>query len=123
MSKVKQLFEIDEYTLWDKEIEVFLMNDTQEKEINIPREKFEQWLEDSGRLNYCNDSVNYAGDHIQETGTISIDHYWDNIFIDKKPDLYDYILLKVVDAKKIFDIESPLKRILENAFSHLMPQS
>jgi len=122
MANLRQLFEIDDYNVWEKEIECFLVNNTQEKEINIPREKFEQWLEDSDRLDYCHDSVDYKGDHIQETGTISIDHYWDNIFIDKKPDLYDYILLKIVDAKKIFDIESPLKRILENAFSHLTTQ-
>ena len=122
MSKVKQLFEIDDFNLWDKEIEVFLIQGEKEKEVSISRAKFEKWLKDSGRLDYCNDSADYAGEHQQETGSISLDNYWNDIMIDKRKDLYDYIILNMVDNRIIFDIESPIKRILENAFSHLNPQ-
>lgn len=121
MSKVKQLFEIDDFNLWDKEIEVFLIQGEKEKEKSISRAKFEKWLEDSGRLDYCNDAVDHEGEHVQVTGTIDIENYWDDILLDKRQHLYDYILLNI-DPEKIFDIESPLKRILEDAFSHLNPQ-
>jgi hypothetical protein len=72
-------------------------------------------MQNDDRLDYCNDYADYAGEHQQETGTISIEDYWDDINIEKHRDLYEFIVLKMMDSRKIFDVETSLKSILKTA--------
>ncbi len=112
MSKNTNLFEIEDFNLFDEEIEVIAVKDEREKTISVPRSMFEKWLQNTDRLDYCNDFADYAGEHQQQTGTISIEDYWADINIEKKVDLYEFIILKMMDSRKIFDIQTPLKSIL-----------
>jgi hypothetical protein len=50
---------------------------------------------------------------VQDLGTISVEDYWDNINISKTRDLYEFIVLKMMDSRKIFDVETSLKSILK----------
>ena len=117
MSKNKKLFEIDDYNLFETEIEVFLKKDGEEKTIFIHRPDFEQWLKDDSRLDWIMDSCDYSGEHVQHQYSIPIEEYFQESCIeDIKSDMYDYIVKKT-DCKKFF--ETPLNQILENAFSHI----
>src|SRR5690242_12814304 len=101
MANLQQLFEIDNFTLYDKFIEVELSNYEFDKIINIPRAKFECWLKHEGRLEWTMDYSDHTGEHIQKTGIMDIDEYWDcNTNIET--DLYDYIIEKMIDSVKIF---------------------
>lgn len=112
-SKSNKLFEIEEYNLFDDEIEVTITRGEQEKTISVPRERFERWLENNGRLDYCRDWADYSGEHQQDTGTMTIEDYWDwSTYREIKSDLYDFIVTKMMDVRKVFDVQTPLKNIL-----------
>ena len=115
MANLKQLFEINDFTLFDEEIEVTVERGQREKTISVPRARFEKWMQNTDRLDYCNDYADCQGEHVQQTGTFSIEGYWSDINIEKKVDLYEFIVLKIMDVRQIFDIETPLKQILANA--------
>lgn len=119
MANLKQLFEIEDFNLFDEEIEVIASKGEQEKTISVPRGRFEKWLVNTDRLEYCTDSVDHTGEHVQDLGTISVEDYWDDINIEKKRDLYEFIILKMMDSRKIFDVQISLKSILKTAFSHV----
>lgn len=108
-----KLFEIIDFNLFDEEIEVIAVKGEREKTISVPRARFEKWLQNDGRLNYCIDSVDHTGEHVQDLGTISIEDYWSDINIEKKRDLYEFIVLKMMDSRKIFDIQTSLQSILK----------
>jgi hypothetical protein len=118
MSKNTNLFEIEDFNLFDEEIEVIAIKGEQEKTISVPRGRFEKWLQNDDRLEYCIDSVDHTGEHVQNLGTISVEDYWSDINISKTRDLYEFIVLKMMDSRKIFDIQTPLKSIL-NAYTLL----
>ena len=115
MSKNNKLFEITDFTLFESEIEVTVERGECEKTISVPRGRFEKWLQNTDRLDYCSDYADCQGEHVQQTGTYSIEGYWSDINIEKKVDLYEFIILKMMDVRKIFDIETPLKQILAHA--------
>lgn len=113
MRKVTKIFEIDEYELFDEEINVTVTNGHQEKEIPVPRERFEKWLKYDDRLEWIRDSVDHLGEHVQQTGTVPAEMYWEDFHSYRiKSDLYDFIVLKMADHRTIFDIEKPIKEIL-----------
>lgn len=114
MANLKQLFEITDFTLFDEEIEVTIERGEREKTISVPRARFEKWLQNTDRIDYCKDYCE-AGEHVQQTGTFTIENYWGDINIEKKTDLYEFIVLKMMDVRKTFDIETPLKSILAHA--------
>lgn len=117
MSKVQKLFEIEDFNLWEDEIEVFLTKGEVQREKNIPRAKFENWLKDSGRLDWEDNYSDHTGEHVQETGSMTIDQYWDDCHFEQKCfDLYEYLILHM-DVRKVFDVESPIFRILATAFA------
>lgn len=116
MANLRKLFEIDDYDLQEEKIKVTIAKGDQFKNVSFSRARFERWMLKTGRLDYCNDRANCFGEHIQETGTLDIEDYWYDINIDKKKDLYEYIILKVADPDKIFDIKKPLSNILGGHF-------
>jgi len=63
---------------------------------NILRKKYEKWLKDSDMLGWELNYSDYTGEHIQHTGTYTIEEYWkvlrDNII---KEDLKNYIMHKI----------------------------
>ena len=104
-AKLQNLFHIDEYNVYDDEIEVFLLKDGQEKTIFISREKFEKWLKEDNRLDWVFDCADTMGEHYQETGTMPVESYYEACTIDEvKTDLYDYIIKKM-DCKKFFELD------------------
>lgn len=107
----KKLFEIENFILQDDKIFVNILKRGKEESIKINRAEYEKWLISSGRLEWINDSVSYNGEHEQDSGTIAIDNYWNDINVDKDNDLYDWILLKWV-AEDVFEIKQPLSNIL-----------
>lgn len=109
-------FTIDDFELLENEIEVFLVVGESEKEIIIPRQKFEDWLKRTDRIEYCLDGVDSFGDHEQITGVIPIDAYYSDYRERAVNDLYDYIIINHTDP---FDIKPALDKILEHGFSHL----
>jgi hypothetical protein len=112
MAKIK-LFEIDDYNLFETEIEVFLKKDGKEKTIFIHRPDFEQWLKDDSRLDWIMDSCDYAGEHVQQQYSIPIEDYFQESCIEEvKTDLSDFI-----KAKNLF--ESLAVNILKHAFLHI----
>jgi hypothetical protein len=112
MAKIK-LFEIDDYNLFETEIEAFLKKDGKEKTIFIHRPDFEQWLKDDSRLDWIMDSCDYAGEHVQQQYSIPIEDYFQESCIEEvKTDLYDYI-------KANYFFESSAVSILQHAFSHI----
>lgn len=121
-TKVKQLFEIDDYTLEENIIVVDILKNGREKEIKINRNIYQSWLQDSGRLEWVFDTGNYRGEHIQEIGTLAMDDYWQDIMVDKNNDLYDFIVLKMV-AEDAFNIKQPLSNILGTHFINTLKEA
>ncbi len=117
MCKLKQLFEIEDFELWETEIEVFTASG---KDYLISREQFENWLRWDDRLNWEYNYSDCAGEHVQELGVMSLTEYWAQDSDTIKSDLYDFIVVKII-GEKAFDIKPALESILENAFSHLNP--
>lgn len=115
MQNNNKLFKIVNYTLEENQIVVDIDRHGKEEEIKIPRRPYEQWLEDSSRLEWVNDWSNHEGMHMQQTGTFELDMYWHDSFIDKKNDLYDWLILKKV-SEGVFKIEQPLSNILGGHF-------
>lgn len=44
--------------------------------LELCRSCFEQWLDETGRLEWVTDTTGYDGDHYQQSGTLAIDDYW-----------------------------------------------
>lgn len=44
--------------------------------LELCRSCFEQWLDDTGRLEWVSDNTGYDGGHYQQNGTMIIDDYW-----------------------------------------------
>ena len=102
-----KLFNIEEYYLSSTIINVVLDD---EREINFSREKFEKWLEDSGRLEYMHVLPDHTGEPKEIEGIMSVKSYWGEW--DAYGDLYDYIIINnMVDP---FDVNEPLKNILND---------
>ena len=103
----KKLFEIESYVLNNALVVVELDN---EQSVNIDREKFEKWLERSGRLEYSFEAPDHTGELRSMDGVMSIKSYWDEW--DAYNDLYDYMIVhNVVDP---FDVNESLKNILDD---------
>lgn len=115
MTKVNQLFEVDEYLVEPDTILVNIFKDGKSRIVKIPREDFEKWLQDSGRLDWCEDRADYRGEHIQATGTLTIEEYWSEYDETKFPDLYDWLVLNRM-GENAFDIQKPLSNILGGHF-------
>jgi hypothetical protein len=102
-----KLFKIEEYDLTAKFITVTTED---EQVIEIEREKFEKWLEDSGRLEYTFTMPDHTGEPKEVEGIMSVNSYWGEWDADN--DLYDYIILhNMVDP---FAINEPLNNILSD---------
>jgi hypothetical protein len=105
----KKLFEIDHYYLSPVLITVCLAD---EREVLIDKEKFERWLERSGRLEYSFIMPDHTGEPKECEGVMSANSYWGEW--DAYNDLYEYIIVhNEVDP---FDIKDSLSSIL-NDFS------
>lgn len=103
-----KLFEIEDYNVFENEdlIEVF----TDKKDYSFSLSKFNYWLEKSDRLEWCDDGVDHNGVHVQQTGVMTIDDYWQGDTRLIRNDLYDYIILKIESEKK-FDLFETLANI------------
>lgn len=117
---MNKLFEIECFDLEENQITVFAVKGTASKTITVPRQKFENWLRFDDRLNWEMNCSDYKGEHVQETGVMSMEEYYALPEREIDKDLYDYIVLKMEDSAKIFDeTYSSIQSILKNAFSHL----
>jgi hypothetical protein len=104
---MKTLFEIIDF-ITDRNINsltVELENNTCE----IPLSKFEAWLERTDRLNWVHDWSDHSGEHCQESGTYTLDQYWDMSHQYIAHDIYTYILINFVDPFK--DIKNSITKI------------
>lgn len=110
----RNLFNIIEYILTDNEIETFILyNNMTERKIDIPRNKFEDWLLFDDRLNTEMNLSDESGNHKQELGQLSLDEYWALNRSEIEKDLYDYIVINY-ESEKVFDIDKSLAKILNH---------
>lgn len=64
----------------------------QSRELQLCRQQLEQWLNDTGRLDWCMEGYDGEGDMEVFAGSMAIDDYWENAEYDVKlKDLKDYI--------------------------------
>lgn len=98
-------FEIEQYYLQDSKIEVDIVKNELLITIYIPTEKFKNWLEDDGRLDFCLDSCDHSGNHVQVTGKITFEEYLEgNKRMYILQDLYEYIVTNPITyRKKIYE--------------------
>jgi len=75
----------------------------------IPLSKFEDWLHRTDRLNWVHDWSDHSGEHCQESGTYTLDQYWDMSHQYIAHDIYTYILINFVDPFK--DIKNSITKI------------
>jgi hypothetical protein len=75
----------------------------------IPLSKFEDWLQRTDRLNWVHDWSDHTGEHCQESGTYTLDQYWDMSHKYIAHDIYTYILINFVDPFK--DIKNSITKI------------
>lgn len=101
---MKKLFEIEQYYRTGKLVFVTCdfprMQDY--KEVVLNRSDFEKWLDISDRLEWCSDTSDYNGEHVQKTGKFTPYLYWeycDRSRVDQ--DLHDFIV--ITKAESIFD--------------------
>lgn len=107
-----KLFDIKDYNVWENDIEIF----SDKKDWIISRSGFENWLRFSDRLNWEMNISDHNGNHVQETGVMSIEEYWSLDQNSIKTDLYDYVVIKVLDVK-VFDVFQSLGNILNPIYS------
>lgn len=113
------MFEIDEFELKDDRILVSISKNNEQQTVAIPRAKYEEWLKDSSRLDWVYDTVTCDGEHDQQTGTLPIDIYFEDI---PHNDLYDWIVLKWV-AEDVFNIQQPMENILGSNFYNSLKEA
>lgn len=101
-TKLNKLFQIDEYNLFDDEIEIFTISKNEEKHYMIPRIEFEDWLRDTDRLDWVRDEMT-NGEYVQSSGTIPAQQFWEQTQTFIKETLYEFILLKRMDSAKMLD--------------------
>lgn len=111
MQSTKNLFEIESYSLDESEIIVYPDHG---EPVTFSKTKFENWLLFTDRLNWEMNFSDNGGDHIQQVGTLSLSEYWEMLPASINADLYDYIILKVMNEAEIFKIQEPL----QNIFNH-----
>lgn len=64
--------------------------------MELCRSCFEQWLEDTGRLQWVSDTTGYNGDHYQQAGPLAIDDYWEyGEYETKTADLKAFVIAEV----------------------------
>ncbi|MEZ5018372.1 MAG: hypothetical protein R2800_15030 [Flavipsychrobacter sp.] len=68
-------------------------NATEAEALFLCKPCFEQWLNDTGRLDWCKESIDYSGEYVQDVSTLLSEDYWDHAdFEVKLKDLKAYIL-------------------------------
>jgi len=102
----KKLYDIAEIYVNRTSIIVGLYGD---KEVTIDKDKFDAWLDRTGRLESREDTVQ-NGEHVQKEGIITLAEYYN--FIEIEPDVYEYLVLH--HYEDAFDIEKDLGSILSD---------
>lgn len=79
--------------------------------IKIPTDKFEQFLNHEGKLDWIIDTNDHTGEHLQFSGTMDMEEYWlnDRRIIEK--DLYQYITMNPITYRG---------KVLTNSLAQIM---
>lgn len=92
VTKIKNLLDIEDFSMSMLHVTVNVWTKDENSEVALCRPCFEQWLSDTGRLDWCMDGFDVEGGHTQYYGSIAIDDYWENADYDVKvKDLRDYM--------------------------------
>lgn len=62
----------------------YTSGDPETKVIEINRELYEAWLKESAKLAFCNDFPGDSNIHMQHTGELSIDEYWEHSDLEER---------------------------------------
>jgi hypothetical protein len=91
-----KLFKISDYEKNENVINVFTETDQQ---IDINYTKFMDWLTWDERREWVMD-YSEGGEHIQKSGTLSDEEYWNSSRSQIIEDLYDFIICRQMDWQK-----------------------
>lgn len=92
---LRKSFQVIEYDLEYLAIKVLIKKGNQESEVSINRQKYEDWLENTDRLEWEDDVSDAYGEHYQRSGRLSINEYWDSSAEQIRFDLYEYIIIQL----------------------------
>lgn len=91
-AKIKKLSDIADFSTSMLHVQVDIWTSKETRQIELCRPCFEQWLNDTGRLDWCMEGYDSEGTQSQLYGTMAIDDYWENAEYEVKcKDLADYM--------------------------------
>jgi hypothetical protein len=71
--------------------------------LEVCRSCFEQWLHDSGRLNWVTDTTDHHGYHLQNNGTMAAEEYWLYADLEQKTEDLKAFIIAEVKAQEMLD--------------------
>lgn len=89
---MKQEFQIESYDREDYQVVAHCVKGTRYIPVYIPLNKFEFWLRTSDKLCWELNLSDHSGSHVQTTGNMDVNEYWDGDMPYIYADLYEYIV-------------------------------
>lgn len=100
-TKVQNLLQVEDFSIRMLFVQVSWFQPDMEvcRLTDICRPCFEQWLMDTGRLDWCLDNFDQYGELTEDCGTMALEEYWNTAEYDLKcKDLKDYMLVEGLAA-------------------------
>lgn len=89
---MKQSFNIESYTIEGDNIVVMCEKWNRGVPVTIPKHLFETFLLGQDKLDWELNSSDERGEHVQKTGRMTIEEYWEGDMAYIYQDLYEYIV-------------------------------
>ena len=106
----KPFIEIDTWEMDLNLIKVSVLKNNIPVDYELSIVKFEAFIDRHGKRDYCGDSSDYRGEHVQNAGTMAWDQYYESAYLME--DLTEFIMIQ--EADKVFtDISAGINRIVE----------
>lgn len=117
MANLLKIFDYDVHPD-DNQVETYVEYQNRTQRVNINLFSFEMWLRRNGRLGWESNTSDHTGEHVQRTGEMSMNEYWDYSTLIIHWDLLEYIqtsgnTITDLDGSIHSDAVAFLTRILE----------
>lgn len=90
---------IDSYIIEEDLINVYTLKGDTEKDYQVHVDEFEAFVDRHDKREYCNDSCDYKGEHVQDSGVLNWEEYYGSGRVER--DLTEFITIQ--EASHVFD--------------------
>lgn len=105
----KTIIQIDSWKIEEESIKVYALKNGISADYTISISQFEAFVDHHDKRDYCSDSSDYSGQHVQDAGTMSWEAYYETGYPEQ--DLIEFIAIQ--EANQAFsDISAGLSKII-----------